>query len=48
MPVQLQPFTLGSVVAIVVLIIAIIMGVIGMLPPVEAAMFGALAVARLV
>jgi hypothetical protein len=47
MNVGFPPFTIGSVIAIVVLILAVVLLVIGRLPWEVAGLLGALAVARL-
>lgn len=43
----MPPATLGTVLAVIVLVLAIVLFVVGQLPPLLAALFGLLAVARL-
>jgi hypothetical protein len=44
---QFPPITLGSILALVVLVLVVVLAVIGKMPGLEALLFGLLALARL-
>jgi hypothetical protein len=44
---QFPPWSIGSVIAVIVLVLVILLAILGRMPVLEAGLFGALAAARL-